>query len=183
MLRLIAALVGCVVLSSVSAQIIYEPIRYQYGGSVPYFYGGSDPDTLHFAERENSAARDGYAQAHGDYRSHRAVSDIGPRVYMDEFPRGNAAVLGYTDLDARNAAYQNAPRYFRKSDLLMHAVQDDTGAWHVPAQISGGGQGTIEIKPYVKHTPDMMPKPILIFPKDLLDKPTNQNNLTVTSAQ
>ncbi|HEX3357473.1 MAG TPA: hypothetical protein VHS31_10925 [Tepidisphaeraceae bacterium] len=183
MLRIIAVLIGCVVVSSVSAQIIYEPIRYQYSVQTPYYYGGNDSDVFRSAARDHAGAKNGYVEAHGDYRSHREVSDVASRVYVDEFPRGNAAILGYTDADARNAAYQNAPRYFRKIDLLMHAMQDDTGAWHVPAQISGNGPGTIEIKPYVRRTPAMMPKPILIFPKDLLNKPATQSKLTVADSQ
>ena len=181
MRRLIALLFACVVVSSASAQIIYEPIRYQYGGQTPFYYGGHDPEVFRFAQRDYAQAHDGFIEYHSDLRTFRVVSDVAPRVYVDELPRCDASIYGYTVADARNAAYQNAPRYFCKRDLLTHAVQDDSGAWHVPAQVPTSGSGSIEIKPYVK--PMIAPKPILIIPKDLLDKPADAAKPVVAVAQ
>ena len=149
MRRLIALLFACVVVSSASAQIIYEPIRYQYGGQTPFYYGGHDPEVFRFAQRDYAQAHDGFIEYHSDLRTFRVVSDVAPacmwmncRVAMPQFTA--------TRWLMRNAAYQNAPRYFCKRDLLTHAVQDDSGAWHVPAQVPTSGSGSIEIKPYVK---------------------------------
>src|SRR5580693_6109089 len=111
--RILAALLFVSALvSSASAQIIYEPIRYQYGGQTPFYYGGNDPEMFRTAARDYAGAKNGYVEAHGNYRSHRAVSDLMPGVYVDQLPRASAANLGYTADDARNDAYNNAPRYF-----------------------------------------------------------------------
>ena len=65
--RLFAALlIACIVVSSASAQIIYEPVQYQYGGQTPFYYGGNDPDMFRFAQREYAEAHDGFASAHGN---------------------------------------------------------------------------------------------------------------------
>ena len=174
MARMLAALLACVVVtstavSSASAQIIYEPVRYQYGGQTPFYYGGNDPDMFRFAHREYAESRNGFATAHGNVMTHREVSSLAPHVYVDHMPRANAAIYGYTADDARNDAYNNAPRYFRKKDLLAHAVQDSDGAWHVPAQVSTSSHaGTIEIKPYVR--PVTSPHPVIVIPKEMLDR-------------
>src|SRR2546423_699292 len=54
MMRLAAAVVVLVVfVSSTSAQIIYEPVRYQYGsGENVYYYGGSDPAMFRYAKHD-----------------------------------------------------------------------------------------------------------------------------------
>src|SRR3954466_6830101 len=168
--RMLAALLlACIVVSSASAQIIYEPVRYQYGGQTPWYYGGNDPEMFRFADRDHSEAHDGFFAARGNYMTHHEVNYRLPRVYADHMQRTNAATYGYTPDDARNEAYRNAPRYFRKRDLLNCAVQDVDGAWHVPAQISNvEPSGTMEIKPYVR--PVVVPKRVIIIPKDLLDK-------------
>src|SRR5690242_4045580 len=100
--RMLAALLfACVVVSSASAQIIYEPIRYQYGGQTPWYYGGSDPDMFRFAQRSHSEAHDGFFSARGNYMTHHEVSYVRPHVYVDHMQRANAANYGYTADDAR----------------------------------------------------------------------------------
>jgi len=175
----LAALLACVVVSSASAQIIYEPVRYQYGGQTPYYYGGSDPDMFRFADREYANTRNGFAEAHGNVTTHREVSYLAPHVYVDQLPRANARIWGYTADDARYDAYHNASRYFSKRQLLASAVADEDGVWHVPNQLPPH-VGTIEIKPYVRAT--TMPRPIMIIPKELLDRKLPEKKV-VASAQ
>ena len=182
--RLIAALVvACAIASSASAQIFYEPVRYQYGGQTPWYYGGSDPEMFRAAEIDHAQARDGYAMVTGNVLTHRAVTYSHPSVYVDALPRGNAAPYGYTPTDARNAAYANAARYFCKRDALRQAAVDADGALHVSPNIScERPSGTIEIKPYVQ--PASAPNRVFIFPKGLLDrKLTNDAKPSVASAQ
>jgi hypothetical protein len=180
--RLFAALLlAFVVVSSASAQIIYEPVQYQYGGQTPFYYGGSDPDMFRFAEREYAEAHNGFASAHGNITQHDEVDLTSPHVYVDHLPRANAAIYGYTANDARNDAYANAARYFCKRNAMHYAVQDEDGAWHVPPQVSGMHAGTIEIKPYVR--PVMAPKPVIVIPKDMLDRKIQPESQKVASAQ
>jgi hypothetical protein len=168
--RLFAAFVlACIIVSSASAQIIYEPVQYQYGGTqAPFYYGGNDPDMFRFAEREYALAHSGFAMAHGDVTQYYAVDLTYPHVYIDQLPRTNAAIYGYNANDARNDAYANAARYFTKRGAMHYAVQDETGAWHIPPQVSGMHSGTIEIKPYVR--PTVAPSPVIVIPKDMLDR-------------
>src|SRR5437762_13883767 len=83
------------------AQIIYEPVRYQYGNDYKFYYGGSDPRVIESAYEEDT--RPG---------RHISVEAMPLRVYHDSYPGWNAAIYGVTIADARNQAYNNAPRYF-----------------------------------------------------------------------
>jgi hypothetical protein len=179
--RLLAALFICALALSASAQVIYEPIRYQYGGATPFYYGGNNPDVMRFAHREYVETKNGFATAHGNVMTHREVSSLNPHVYVDGLPRTNAAIWGYTVDDVRNAASRNAPNYFRKRDLLDHAVQDASGAWHVPAQTSSTQSGTIEIKPHIPR--NVTPAPVFVFPKHLLDRKLNPDEPKVALAE
>jgi hypothetical protein len=181
--RLIAALlVACAIVSSASAQIIYEPVQYQYGGQTIWYYGGHDPDVFRFADREHALARNGFVFAVGDITSHKTVSWYHPAVYIDELRRADASIYGFTADDARNAAYQNAARYFCKKDILAQGSFDENGALHVAPHLSSERvSGTIEIKPYVR--PVSAPNRVFIFPKDLLDKKLGDSPKTVASAQ
>lgn len=176
-----AALLACIVVSSATAQIVYEPVRYQFGGQTPFYYGGNDPDMFRFAGREYSEAHDGFAAARGDIMVHREVSQLRPHVYVDQFQRSNATVYGYTIDDARNDAYANATRYFRKRDIVAQAMVDTTGAWHVAPQAGSDRAGSIEIKPYVR--PTVAPKQILIFPKGMLDRKLTPEGKQVADAR
>jgi hypothetical protein len=160
MLRLAVAFVAlCVVVSSASAQIIYEPVRYQYGsGNTVYYYGGSDPAMFRYAKHDVNV------------NPHQIVEEP-LRVYSDSLPRRNAAVFGYLPSDAHNDANRNLPGYYRKVDLLRSGHIDATGAYIVPANAPNNVHGMIEIRPYTTTRPTTAPHPVIIIPKDLLDKP------------
>src|SRR3954468_2041818 len=84
--------------SIASAQIIFEPVRYQYGNDYKFYYGGSDPVII-------DRARD------IEYRPGRRVSHeaMPLRIYSDAYPNHNAALYGVTIADARDEAYSNVP--------------------------------------------------------------------------
>ena len=120
------------------AQIIYEPVQYQYRGTPTFYYGGSDPAVFEQAERvgclyhhrERGGGLGGRANG---YLSSRV---LGPRqyVYSDCAPYMNLWLYGFTPTDARNEAYRNVPRHFRKSDLKRAAVRAGKTLHVVPAQ-------------------------------------------------
>ncbi len=67
----------------------------------------------------------------------------------------------------------------------MARVQED-GTWVVPSQASAGGAaaGTIEIRPARPMVrPVSEPKPLLIIPKRLLDKPLWPSNNPTADAR
>ena len=194
--RLAVALAGVLSLLFVSssssfAQVLYQPVQYQYRASGQlYYYGGSDPRMHQHAEGPASAGGtwgriNGWDFASGDLDRHREVAFERPlRVYSDAVGYQNAAFYGYTPADAMNDAYANAPRYFRKADLLATAHRDETGALIVPASapnscgMSDMPAGSIMIRPMMRSrattttTPTSAGKgPVFIFPKDLLDRP------------
>jgi hypothetical protein len=162
--------------SSVSAQIVYEPVEYQYeAGGTLYYYGGSDPAVhqnarLPYNEAGTWGRTEGFAFASGDTRVHREVVSEPERIYTDATRLSNARLLGYTIDDARNEAYANAARYFAKRDLPSMAVPKN-GGWSVPASgmmqvirvYKSNGQ---EITPRAPT----MPQPLLIIPKDALQQ-------------
>jgi hypothetical protein len=187
MLRLLSilALISCGI-SSASAQIIYEPVQYQYGSDQHYYCGGSDPSVFRMAERYTDGGGQfgrvhGFAWVSANVMTHREVSPEAPRVYADSMPRTNAAIYGYTIDDARNEAYANVPRYFRMRDLLPFAVPDESGALHVPPQLPTTSDGSvIEIKPYVRRkmpTTGVSTGSIIIIPKHPVQKSTPGNEV------
>ena len=196
--RRIRALALCLIpaLSSLAtAAVIYEPVQYQYGDNVRYYYGGNSPRVFAQGERlqsfyyqsgivqgpylshETSGIGNGYGDVNnsgGVGYLHFGLIGQAPYVYSDAIPYVNASVYGYTEVDARNDAYANVPRYFRMADLV--GVRDGAGNVIVPAQ--GLPRGTIDIHPAHPTTqPASRPsaQPILIIPKRLLDKPLHPN--------
>ncbi len=175
-MRFVAVACLLCVTSFTSAQLVFEPVQYQYGGQNPFYYGGSNPRVI---ARANQPACGDYGRVHGwafvsgNDITHREVGTEPLRVYTDCVGRGftNAAIYGYSVDDARNEAYQSVPLVFRMRDLLAHAQPVSDGTWVVPptAPLNDGG-GTIEIKPYVR--PAHTPHPVLIIPKEMLDQPT-----------
>ena len=164
----------CVVLlawvSSASAKIIYEPIQYQYrSGDTTYYYGGSEP-RVHLYARE-------------PLNPHRQISTKPYRVYSEEWNYGLRDVrnLGYTPADAQNQANANAPRYFVMRDLLKSAVGVD-GVWVVPAQAQPirvyKSNGTL-----IERQPAKIPRPLMIIPKDALEKPLKQSDKQLAAAE
>jgi hypothetical protein len=170
------AVLFCALASAAGAQVIYEPVQYQYdSGGRAYYYGGSNPQVHRNANQlshESGFGRsNGWAFHSGSIDTHREVGTEPTRVYSDMIPTRNARVFGYTADDARNAAYANSATYFRKSDVVRLARVAPDGTWVVPAnaQSPARGGGTIEIK--VVRPATTLPKPILSIPKRLLDKP------------
>lgn len=169
--------------SSASAQIFYEPVEYQYeAGGTKYYYGGSNPAVHQYAKEPVNAAGtwgriNGFAFVSGDLRVHREVSNEPVRIFTDATRLRNARLLGYTIDDARNEAYANASRYFVKRDVPAMAVQKD-GRWVVPPTSTVvrvfKSNGT-EITP----PPSTMPRPLLIIPRDALQRPQPSNNKMV----
>jgi len=148
--------------STASAQIIYQPVQYQYDG---FYYGGDDPALFAKAHRDSCALH--------IVAMHRPVSNVPLRVYSDCLPWANAALYGMTPNDAYNQAYGSIPRYFRKADLFFSA--DWTGdALVIPARAPAVSR--IEIKTYRRRPPSTQPaaapRPLLIIPRDALDRPT-----------
>jgi len=165
-----------------SAQIVYEPVQSQYfAGGRAYYYGGSDPRVHYSAARESGLSSwgrsNGYAFHSGNIDTHREVSTEPTRIYTDQVPGQNARFFGYTADDAQNQANANSYSYFRKADLLRTAIRQSDGTWVVPAQPSPA-RGTIQIilarsivRPMIGDKKAPAPKPVLIIPKRLLDKP------------
>ena len=191
MLKVAAAMLGALLLgasSSASAQVIYEPVQYQYfSGGRAYYYGGSDPqvhvDANHLSHEPGYGRTQEYAFHSGNIDTHREVVTEPVRVYTDMIPNWNGHIFGYTVDDARNAAYMNSATYFRKADLLKTARLQEDGTWSVPSQPTAR-VGTIEIRPYRPVVrPTVAPKPILIIPKRLLDKPLWPSNNQTASAR
>lgn len=183
MSRVLICALLLVFVSSASAQIFYEPVEYQYdAGGTKYYYGGSDPAVHQYARLPyNSAGTwgrvNGYAFISGDLRVHREVVNEPQRIYTDATRLSNARLLGYTIDDARNEAYANASRYFVKRDVPALAQRKD-GRWIVPASsgsvriFKSNGQ---EITP----PPSTMPRPLLIIPREALERRPPSNNKMV----
>jgi hypothetical protein len=181
------ALLACV--SSASAQIIYEPVQYQYRaeGTI-YYYGGRNPAVHEYAAEPITASRTwgrvhGLAFGAGDLRVSREVTNEPERIFTDGFRYGliNARLVGYTPDDARNEAMALQPRYFTKRDLLASAVRQWDGTWHVPAQAptisvyKASGQRIDSV------TPTSMPRPLMIIPRDRPARP-GASDKTLTRA-
>lgn len=169
--------------SSASAQVFYEPVEYQYdAGGTKYYYGGSNPQVHDYARLPYNAAGtwgrvNGMAFSSGDTRSYREVVTEPERIYTDSTRLSNARLLGATIDDARNEAYANASRYFVKRDVPSMAVRKE-GRWSVPPTstivriFKSNGQ---EVTP----KPSTMPKPLLIIPKEMLERPRTTDNKMV----
>jgi hypothetical protein len=166
----IAAVVLSVFASSASAQVIYEPVRYQYGESMRYYYGGNDPGMFAYADR--LACRNGYPSSmYNNYTSLRStIGQIShnPVVLTDCLPLRNAAVFGFDANDARNEAYANVPRYYRKGDLLNAATVAADGSLVVSAQAKPVTGMAHDMR--VATPGELKPRAILILPKKGLKK-------------
>jgi hypothetical protein len=168
----LAALCVLLVSSSSFAQVFYEPVKYQHGGQNKFYYGGTDPRLLEYADgpRSGSWGRvHGFHFISGNVQTHRAVDDEPARIYSDAVPFENARIYGFTEDDARNEAYANVPTYFRKSDLLAYAVATP-GGWVVPAHAGSGARvyypEGIEMRFTPPGTrPSTSPRPLMIIPK------------------
>ncbi len=160
----------CFSLATGFGAIVYEPVQSQYqfqystGSGPVFYYGGSDP--LVFQHAFDVGCRDG--------KSTRGRQHA---VYTDCFPYENAAIYGFGPGDARNRAYANVPRYFRKSELIAAAQVEPDGSLVIPAQAQPLPR--IEIRPWnaatrpvrehimiiPKPRPDLMPKNVVAATK------------------
>ena len=136
MYRAAAVMLLLVAASSARAQVIYEPVQYQYTNGMTYYYGGNDPSMHHYIEHVK--CRNGYPSAITGhlYNSLRdTVGQVGEHtfVFSDCLMYRNAAVYGYTADDAHNEAMANMPLYFTKRQLLESAVHVGDGTLVVPA--------------------------------------------------
>ena len=207
--RLFAALLlACIVVSSASAQIIYEPVQYQYPvgyGNEHYYYGGSNP-----AVHENARVSPQCQPLQFGYATNLHRFDGGnsfgqpsplyyhPLVFTDCIGGGltNAANFGWLPVDARNEAVANAPTYFRKIDLLASAVPGSDGFYHVPPTApqvyvmnSTGWPAYPTTRPAATSPSATVPSRgnVIIIPKRLLDRPlkdfTDSKPLKVAAAE
>lgn len=167
-----AAVLVCVLVSSASAQTIYMPVQVQHGTDMKYYYGGSNPDMLDYADRV--ACRNGYPSARtgSTYSSlYCTVGQVGEHrmILSDCLPYRNAAVYGYREHDAVNEANAAVPRYFRKSDLVAAAIPAGDGSMIVPATpVSGDHRMAMSgdakvMKP--AGSGEIKPRAIIILPK------------------
>jgi hypothetical protein len=85
------------------------------------------------------------------------------RVYSDVTPWRNARVFGYLQRDAANDAYANAPRYFRKADLVEAAVELPDGSRVIPPSAQPVERPR-EARAATRSS-EIKPKAIIIIPK------------------
>jgi len=185
MLRCVAvALCSIVLSSSAFAQVIYEPVRYQYqtasGGN--YYYGGTDPRVHAVAGYGAACGFHGYAMNLHNFDGGNSFNQPSPMynmpvVYTDCIPYRNAAYFGYGAADARNEAYANSPTYFRKADLLASAIPTAPGTWVVPASapnyvpmMQGDSMRYSTTMHSTTSPTGARPGQIIIIPKRLMDK-------------
>jgi hypothetical protein len=188
--KALAALVLSLLFCAVgAAQVVYEPVASQYRvDDRTFYYGGSDPQAIDYAERRVVGVGVGRSTREGRYGVgylHRGLIGRPPEyVVADGLPLRNAVVYGYTSVDARNDAYANVPRFFRGADLRAAAVPPPDGVGTVvPAQ----AVRAIDIRPARRPAaattaPATQPKPVLILPKSLI-RPSVEPGERVTDAR
>ena len=137
--------------STATAQVIYEPVRYQYqapnGGGV-FFYGGRDPFV--FQQATALSVDPGFGRVRGlaFYSSTRTVRSSRTPVFSDAIPGIDLSGFGLTPASAANFANASVPTYFRKSDLLRAATVLPNGTRIVPA-----------VAPVASAAPQPAPRP------------------------
>jgi len=145
-----------------SAQIIYEPVRYQYGDDQKFYYGGSDPAIIAF----------------GCSQLNSQSNDLPLTIYTDARPYENVAINGCTTNDAKNQAYANTPRYFRMRDLIAAANRLPDGTIVVPAQ---NQPAPVPAAAHIIQSQSVWPRSILIIPRgQSVPPPPSSNNMTIT---
>ena len=178
--KIVVLLSGMIFSVSTHAQILYEPVQYQFGsGAERFYYGGRNARLLEFASR--------YVAHESDNSSARSLKfHSSPMIFSDRF--GYREVSHWTSSgksevtisDVRNEAYNNLPRYFSKRDLLAAAVPAEDGSYIIPAQLPVHSQ--IDIRVIRKFTQPaseaITPKgTILVIPKRLLEKKLEQKTV------
>jgi hypothetical protein len=154
--------------SAASAQVIYEPVKYQYSmGDTYLYYGGSNPRVFQEAWSHyqlNNQPRSYDWHGHERTTIRKGLTGRAPYVYTDAAPYVNASLYGYTDLDARNEAYSNVPTYFRKRDILAAGVVQADGSLLVRADARPAVPVRVVRRVIVPAT-QPLPKAIIIIPK------------------
>jgi hypothetical protein len=164
--------------ASVSAQVIYEPVQYQYGDQNKFYYGGTDPHVFARAAAPSDPGAEwgrveGYDFASGDTWVHREMSDQPIRVYSDALPTQIASLYGFTATDAANVANASVPRYFRKADVLAAASQAP-GILIVPARA---------VLPSAAARPPATTRPLIVVPSAIVPAhmPAGSDKLVLAS--
>jgi hypothetical protein len=180
-----ALAIGFVAHSS-QAQVIYEPVQYQYGDQNKFYYGGTDQRVFERAAGPADAGAqwgrvDGYDFASGDLWTHREVSDQPARVYSDALPTQNATLYGFTAADAANVANAAVPRYFRKADVEA-AARQAPGTLIVPARAESPEAST---PASVNVTRQLSPttQPLMILPAPTAARGNKPNRATPSDKQ
>src|SRR5262249_42069572 len=123
--------------SAAAAQVVYEPVRYQFGRYNEVYYGGGNPAICAGASVYLPPSFEGAGTARGQKEpaylmactaSGRCVrlfspfvsafasagnptgAGVPPYVFTDLLPFEEAGQFGFTPDDARNEAYANVPR-------------------------------------------------------------------------
>jgi hypothetical protein len=162
------------------AQIIYEPIQYQYGEQNKFYYGGTDPHVFERAAVPSDPGAvwgrvNGFDFASADVRVHREVCDQPARVFSDALPTQSATLYGFTPADAENVANASMPRYFRKADVL-NAAAEAPGILIVPARAL-----FLPAPRQAVSVPAPTTRPTLILPRAMLQTPVPPSNSAKSS--
>ncbi|HEX8522618.1 MAG TPA: hypothetical protein VF669_10210 [Tepidisphaeraceae bacterium] len=168
-MRALAFLIICVLSAPAFAQIYYLPVQYQHTyGNETFYYGGRNPYLHSYGVRE--AAVETIRSNNGEF-NHRYAKHA--PVYSDLLPYRDLTDYGYSASDAANEANWNAPRYFRKIDLLRTAIPQTDGSWVVPASAQPVAEVVIPrpIFSATRPVPTTKKGEIIIIPKNLLDRP------------
>ena len=184
MYRAAAVTLLLVVASSASAQVIYQPVQYQHGNGMTYYYGGSDPSMNHYIEHVK--CRNGYpSDITGNHYNNlrHTLGQIGEQTYVfsDCMPYRNAAVYGYTANDAQNEANANVATYYTGRDLVDAAVPAGDGTLVVPAHGRPPHRahmpGRLYGAPAMTQPAEPKPRAIIIIPKGAPKRPADDTEV------
>jgi hypothetical protein len=173
-MRALAFVIAALFTAPAFAQIYYLPVQYQYhyqyqysAGSETFYYGGTNPNLYRFAVRE--AVIETIKSNHADFNQRFCKHTP---VYSDVWPYQDLRPYGFTAAAAANEANWNAPRYFRKADLLRAAIPQYDGSWVLPADAQPVviPRPVMDIRSTTRSVPATRKGEIIIIPKNLLDR-------------
>lgn len=164
----LASVALLVLASAASAQVIYEPVKYEYslGDGEVLYYGGTDSRVVERARRmyklyNQPRSYDSNGRERATIR--KGLTGQAPVVYSDIAPYMNVSLYGFSAADARNEAYANVPTYFRKGDLLDAAVEAEDGTLVVPAHAKPVSEPVM--RKSERRSQRVRPRAIIIIPK------------------
>jgi hypothetical protein len=165
--------------STASAQVFYEPVRYQHGDQNAYYYAGNNPAMHRYAQFPVGGGGtygrvNGYDFTSGSIHTNRSVASERVRVFSDLYPFRDARNFGYTAADARNDVDSSVPTHFRKSDALKSAIRESDGTLRVPSRPAAEALYYAPARATASQAasqPSRAPRPIMIIPKDQFDAP------------